>query len=343
MCGIFGHSLKKNGLREGNRALLAGKLGDLNDERGGHSWGMLGVEGKEVYISRGMGMLGDNAHQLINHEILLAHTRFATTGAKNVQNAHPFEIGDIIGAHNGIIHNHDALCTKYERKFEVDSMHLFAHLNSGLDFDDIQGYGAIEWVNKKELSKVYLCKLDGGSLSVYGIGKVEDKEVKGIVWTSDDDHMIEAMEIAGIKEYFEYKIDNNTVYYVENGELYFTDNKLNFGKYEGYKSRWEDFYDMKDDRYKHEKYGEYTAFRPDGKGGYDEVEFDEEFDEDEAEMEIAQLLQEDDKDVPVMRKKSLHDMTDADFLEHGKEWETFCKEYYGNKIENDDFDEGYGG
>ena len=33
-----------------------------------------------------------------------------------------------MGIHNGCITNHEALNIKYERKFEVDSMHIFAHI-----------------------------------------------------------------------------------------------------------------------------------------------------------------------------------------------------------------------
>ncbi len=40
---------------------------------------------------------------------LMGHTRSKTTGENTVNNAHPFVMGDTVGAHNGVIRNHAAL------------------------------------------------------------------------------------------------------------------------------------------------------------------------------------------------------------------------------------------
>lgn len=54
-----------------------------------------------------------------NHHLFMGHARYATAGAVNEKNAHPFLHGDILLAHNGGLRNINAL--KLDRKFEVDS------------------------------------------------------------------------------------------------------------------------------------------------------------------------------------------------------------------------------
>lgn len=242
MCGIFGFQFRPRICSEGRRAMLAGKLAELNDERGGHSWGYAVMNG-EVKTDRGLGKMGGFASRMIGAESVLAHTRWATHGEKTVENAHPFEIGEIIGAHNGVIYNHKTLCEKYNRDFPVDSMHLFAHLNEGLEasWSDFDGYGSIEWVKKSDPSTVYLCRMDGGDLAVYGIGE-HGKDVRGVVWSSDEDHLIESLKFAGFKNYFKYRINAGQVYSVTDGMLYeLPDRKLEMGESLAPRKKWSDY------------------------------------------------------------------------------------------------------
>lgn len=226
MCGVFGISFKPGKISDGRRAVLANNLARLNDTRGGDSWGMVAfIGGNSVRIRRGLGDFQNHAWELADHRILFGHTRFATSGAKTIKNAHPFEIGDIIGAHNGIVSNHHQLCQKYKRDFDVDSMHFFAHLNEGREFDDIEGYGSIEWINKNRPGSIFLTRMTGGSLSVYGIGSQDKPD--GIVWSSSEDHLQKALYTAGLnKKSFPYKVNPGQVYSVINGEFLYTNKKL---------------------------------------------------------------------------------------------------------------------
>jgi hypothetical protein len=172
----------------------------------------------------------------------VGHTRKSTTGATTTDNAHSFNIGKILaGSHNGIILNHYDLNHKYNRDCAVDSMHLFHHLSEGLPFDDIHGYGAIEWVEAENPNRVYLCKLSGGELSIYGL-----KGRKGIIWSSDSDHVDAACEVARLKV-FPYKVDTGQVYFVEGGKLWVDKgNTLNLASQtsRGYMPDWrEGYYD----------------------------------------------------------------------------------------------------
>lgn len=61
------------------------------------------------------------------NKVLIGHNRYATKGAINKVNAHPFEFDNVAGAHNG------TLTTQYllddSKDFEVDSENLYHHMN----------------------------------------------------------------------------------------------------------------------------------------------------------------------------------------------------------------------
>ncbi len=213
MCGIFGWDYRKSKVSIEQRSMVAAILAVANDTRGGDSWGFWNTE----HLMRGLGDISAVAVKTVKSQVVMAHTRKATTGATTVPNAHPFSIGGIIGAHNGMISNHTELNTKYKRNFEVDSMHLFGHLAEGLPFDDIYGYGAIEFIRKEQRSKVYLCKLSGGDLTVCGIGK-DINNYQGVLWSSNGTHLESALKTAGI-QFFKFEIKQNQIYSVHGGQL----------------------------------------------------------------------------------------------------------------------------
>ncbi len=214
MCGIYGWNYGKGKVGIEKRSMVAAILAIANDTRGGDSWGFWNRNN----LTKGLGDISGVAVKTVRSDLIMAHTRKATTGATTVPNAHPFDIGNIIGAHNGCISNHTELNTKYDRKFEVDSMHLFGHIDAGLPFSDIFGYGAIEFIRKDSPGKVYLCKLQAGDLSVCGIGK-DNNDYQGVVWSSNGAHLTQALTVAGI-EHFDFLVETGKVYYVQNGKYY---------------------------------------------------------------------------------------------------------------------------
>jgi len=99
-------------------------LGIYNDIRGGHSCGIsidgdiiAGVNDEKLFKN----FIAENDIIAPNYlPVVLGHTRMATGGAHTIDNAHPFGFGDnkgsykFIGAHNGTLHNHIELATKYD-------------------------------------------------------------------------------------------------------------------------------------------------------------------------------------------------------------------------------------
>tara|TARA_R110000772_G_scaffold129472_2_gene237613 strand:+ start:28320 stop:29636 length:1317 start_codon:yes stop_codon:yes gene_type:complete len=77
---------------------------------------------------------------------VIGHNRYATKGAVNNVNAHPFEFSHVVGAHNGTLHSTWGL--EGHNIFEVDSECLYNHINiKGVDdaFQKASGAFALTW------------------------------------------------------------------------------------------------------------------------------------------------------------------------------------------------------
>ena len=191
MCGIFGVDYGQTKFSKKSRLVLTTLLAAFNDSRGGMSWGMCSLKENEYFIRKGLGDITEHIPLLYKQSNFFAHTRFATHGDILVRNAHPFLVGNIIGAHNGVLSNHERLNFEYNREFEVDSQHIFAHIDEGRSLEDLEGYGSIEWVKADNPRRICLCKLDNGDLAV---AKATDKNGNvATIWSSSKEHLTTAL------------------------------------------------------------------------------------------------------------------------------------------------------
>lgn len=233
MCGLYGWQMNDtNKITNSQRAVLFAALTLEMDRRGGDSFGLY-ADGR---LTRGVTEAAFNlrAHAYARARQLLAHTRKATTGGICAANAHPFEIGSITGAHNGIVHNYAELNERYKREFAVDSMHIFAHIAHDLPLSEIEAYGAIAFLNRQpeavaeaaaEDAGLYLGRFNGGELAIYGVGQYPD--ASGIVWASTPNAVERAATLAGL-ETFRYEVKQGALYHATNGRLYATHRRLDF-------------------------------------------------------------------------------------------------------------------
>jgi hypothetical protein len=213
MCGIYGWQLKQEAkLSTERRTAVAVTLGLNNDKRGGDSWGWYAPN--DGAYKRGLGDVTYVARKGARYTSLIAHTRFGTHGSKSVDNAHPFRIGGLVGAHNGIIYNHMELNRKYGRKFDVDSQHIFAHLTEKLPLSELEGYGTVEYVKEDQPESIWLAKLtDSGQLTIIGTEF-------GVFWSSEASHLTAALKAGGITKHTDYALEHGKLYEVVGGELF---------------------------------------------------------------------------------------------------------------------------
>jgi hypothetical protein len=243
MCGLFGFSLRA--------PVARGQLEDMlivlaleNERRGDDSWGFWS---NNLGVKKGIGSIttADEYYRpMTRATTVMAHTRWATTGKVIAENSHPFEIRNLIGAHNGVVSNHWELNHKYERGYAVDSMHIFGHMANNLSLSEVHAYGAITFVNKRRPDRVCMGRFNGGSLSLWGIGRPD--RPKGVVWSSDKDAVKKALRLAHLKG-TEYRIPDEKLIVVQSGTPKATTMALNFSpcstaRYADYGNTYDDDY-----------------------------------------------------------------------------------------------------
>ena len=217
MCGLFGWQFRKGTVSQETKDYLLLSLAGSMDNRGGHSWGLFNPQGLE---SRGLGKMSDSlGWDAKLPDCLVGHTRFATTGDVNTDNCHPFRCGRVLGAHNGMVTNHDELNLTYDRDCTVDSQHIFRHLDEGYPLPEIEAYGAVCFT-VDGYDRVFLGRFNDGELSVAAVRG-------GLVWASTWTALTDALTLAGLKGRWR-AVKEGRLHYCDNGRLYRSEGQLDF-------------------------------------------------------------------------------------------------------------------
>ena len=150
-----------------------------------------------------------NAHR---SSAFLGHNRFATKGAVNSHNAHPYTFDHITGAHNGTLDKASwvALEKALGEEFEVDSMAIIAGIaRLGLDqtISLLQGAWALVWFDSNNNSLNFLRNKERTFWFCY------NDDFDKVFWASEH-HTIAAA--VGMSVNYDYKINKN-----EEGFTYF--------------------------------------------------------------------------------------------------------------------------
>lgn len=129
MCGLagwYGLALPERAKQEELLRLLMRKA----QARGTDSFGLAYKRGGQTRVQRGLGPVSQwiarkpaQLKEVANSRIVIGHTRAASQGEVVLRNAHPFRVGNWIGAHNGMIRNAAALNQEatYAPRGETDS------------------------------------------------------------------------------------------------------------------------------------------------------------------------------------------------------------------------------
>lgn len=218
MCGIFGWQLNRRAMSKSQVAILGAFLADSNDARGGDSWGF--VDPSDGNIIKGMGKMVNHAWRFNSPYYMLGHTRKGTVGKIVVENSHPFDMGKIVGVHNGMISDHEELNKKHGRTHEVDSQHILSHIQEGKELKEIFGYGMVAYYWKDNPTSLFLSDVRDGQITVRSVGP---NGQGGIVFSSSDTHLTRALDAAGIEyDRQEFAIKPGMTYEVRNYGLYNT-------------------------------------------------------------------------------------------------------------------------
>ncbi len=184
MCGIIGYIGKNNPteiLLEGLKAL---------EYRGYDSSGIALKKDNNIQIVKCVGKIANLEEKLRKEELLdcnigIAHTRWATHGDPCEENAHPHQIGKITLVHNGIIENAFSIKKRLEKEGVVfhsgtDTEVIAALINQHYHGDmqdainktvkEIKGSYALAILNEDE-NKIYAIRCE--SPLILGVGKDE--------------------------------------------------------------------------------------------------------------------------------------------------------------------------
>lgn len=189
MCGIVGYI----GNKSGTDVVLKGL--EALEYRGYDSAGMAFVDGDSSQVFKQVGRVS-GLEQIIKQEkpssgLVIGHTRWATHGGVNVQNAHPQANNDqsIFVVHNGIIENFEELRTKLQAEgynfnsqtdTEVVPNLIDYYLKQMPSFEkafeaalnDVRGAYSIVAISTEDPDTLYAARLS--SPLVVGVGKNEN-------------------------------------------------------------------------------------------------------------------------------------------------------------------------
>jgi len=143
---------------------------------------------------------------------VIGHHRYATSGIVNDKNAHPFDLNNIVGCHNGTVFDYQLSKLKTYNKDLIDSQVLLSEIDSGIPvntfLNKLFGAWALVWWDKTT-DTLNMCRNTERPLYV-----AKSKDQKTLFWASEAWMLNIALLRAGIQ-----KDDVNIEFVKENKHL----------------------------------------------------------------------------------------------------------------------------
>lgn len=144
-----------------------------------------------------------------DNRLFIGHNRYATKGAVNGVNAHPFQHGDIYGVHNGTLTNQKLLPDSH--LFEVDSDNIYYSISQiGIDETVKKLHGAYALVWWDDLNKTLNMIRNSERTLSYAIDKNDT-----LYWASERLMLETALVRNDIKDYTVVDLPVNTLFSFE--------------------------------------------------------------------------------------------------------------------------------
>src|SRR4030095_5018154 len=170
MCGIAGYSLSPDSPVDRTlaaQALLAG-ISERGADAVGYAHRSRGEAVRVTKLRGGASALLDELDVPADSGQALIHARDFTKGHPSIEaNNHPIRHGTVVGIHNGIIENDDALLARYgieraEPQMTVDSEAIFALMehrrHDPRALSEMRGAMAAAWVDERDDPTLYLAR-----------------------------------------------------------------------------------------------------------------------------------------------------------------------------------------
>ncbi len=228
MCGLAGYARHPDGKDADVAALIGLDLLVAMERRGAHATGIAVFGADDAFICKSAvparvaleSAPWKAALEKIDAKttIFLGHTRHSThpTNTRLDEAAHPFHIGDVVGAHNGVIQNWrdvwNEVGNKNQPVWMVDSQAAFGALDAIKDpvkaLDLLDGYWALSWVKGDHL---FFARTQGWGSPV-AVAYVPSMQT--LYWSSLMDPLEQILRKAGLekKDYDAYELGPNNVY-----------------------------------------------------------------------------------------------------------------------------------
>jgi glucosamine 6-phosphate synthetase-like amidotransferase/phosphosugar isomerase protein len=229
MCGIAGFCIHKDDKINAKKLSMAmlNQIVSRGEDATGAAWVKSDKATKKASIAVSKAPVpAYNFEQYLaqmdtNTKRAILHTRWATKGTpQNNLNNHPIVSGRIVGVHNGVLSNDDAVFDYFReaRKAQVDSEAAFALLNRTVYspaqvLKSLQGRAALAWLDARDKRDLHLARVSGSPLAIGAT------EAGSLFFASTMPLLVNACADAKVDLSWAEEINPMTYIKVRNGEI----------------------------------------------------------------------------------------------------------------------------